>query len=82
MGIFMREIGKTTKQMDMALINIIMVLDMKVNGSMIISMEKEFRLGSMEAVIKASIPKVRKTDKENILGKMEATLSDHGKTIK
>ena len=49
---------------------------------MTISMEKELRLGSMEVAIKAFIHKVRKMDKGNILGKMEAILSAHGRTTK
>ena len=55
---------------------------MKVNGLMIISMEKGFRVGWMVVNTKESINKERRMVKANIYGKMVAFMQELGEIIK
>lgn len=78
----MKEIGKTIRLLDMELIFILMEQNMKVNGKMIINMEKVFRLGLMEVSMMVIIPKGKRVDRENTHGEMEVIISAHGRIIR
>ena len=78
----MRETGKMTKLLDMELIFIRMEQNTKVNGKMIINMEKVFKLGLMEVSMMGIMLRGRKVDKENTHGEMEAITLAHGKIIR
>jgi hypothetical protein len=82
MEIFMKEIGKTIRLLDMELIFILMEQNMKVNGKTIINTEKVFRLGLMEVSMMVIIPKGKRVDRENTHGEMEVIILAHGKIIR
>jgi hypothetical protein len=58
--IFMKEIGRMIKLMDMVNICIWMELLIKVNGNLISNMVKELKLGQMVQYMKVNIKKVKK----------------------
>jgi len=82
MEIFMKESGKMIKHLDMEPIFIQMEPDIKANGRMTISMEREFRLGSMEANMMDFTLRARRVGKESIHGEMEVIILVHGKITK
>ena len=82
MVMFMRETGEMTKHLDMEFISIITVQSIKENGSMIISMEKEFNHGLMEVNTRDIMNKAKRMEKVNILGEMAVTSLEIGKIIK
>ena len=77
-----REIGKTIKLVDMVRINTSTEPSMKENGLMISSMEKEWKLGSMEADTKATMKRARKMEKGSIRGETEVISLVLGETTR
>lgn len=82
MAMSTKEIGRMIRLVDMERISISMEPSMRENGLMIFSMEKEWRLGSMEADMKATMNRVRKMEKGSIRGEMAVISSDLGGTTK
>ncbi len=78
----MKEIGDKIKLVVMGFIYITMVLDTKVTGSMIISMDMVFKLGLTIVNTKECIIKEKNMDKENMFGKMEVIIKEIGRIIK
>lgn len=78
----MMAIGNKIKPLDMEYTFIIMALNIKENGLMIINTVKVFKHGLMVAVMKETINRVKNMDKESIHGKMVAIIMEIGSTIK
>lgn len=78
MEIYMKEIGKMGKQMDMAYLNIIMEANIRAIGRMIYSMVMAPRYGQMVTNIKVNTSMVRKMDKVSINGTMGVFIKETG----
>jgi len=75
MAMCTRDNGRTTKQMAWGYSLILMVLDMKANGSMTCNMAMVLNYG-MEGLLnmKVTFGKVKRMEKENSLGRMEVIM--------
>ena len=75
MAMCTRDNGRMTKQMAWGYSLILMVLDMKANGSMTCNMAMVLSYG-MEALLntKVTFGKVKRMEKENFLGRMEVIM--------
>ena len=78
MVMFLMENGKRTKLMALELILMSMVLNMKVSGSTICSMDKDVKYGRLAAVTKELIKKDRSMAVENTSGKTIAATRVNG----
>jgi hypothetical protein len=71
MEIFMKENGMKIRLMDMELIHILMVLNMKVIGLMISKKDKEENIGLMARNILVSIKVEKNVELGNFYGQMD-----------
>ena len=74
--------GRKTRHAATALISTTTELNMKENGSKIISTDMEYKNGLMVVVMKACIKKVKNMVKENIAGEMVVIITDIGHRIR
>lgn len=75
----MKENGKMIRLLDMEPISIRMEQSMKASGRTTINMERVFKLGLMEVNMTDIMLRVRRVDKENTHGGMEAIILALGK---
>jgi hypothetical protein len=82
MVIFMMEIGKMVKHMDMEFLYIIQEVDIKGIGKTILNMDLVLKLGQMGINIKVNMLLERKMDRAIIFGTMEVIIKEIGLIIK
>lgn len=81
-AIFMKAIGRMTKQMATVCMFMLTEQDMRATGRTIFKMEVELRLGQMAANTKESTKKVKSMARVNISGTMVLSMMETGMRIR